>query len=230
MTFKRIISIQKYPKGEELTSKLNGIGFRLSGKIEKNVNIEDCLIAACIEGMSGDFRLLSLLTDWLFIHFKCINSDRLYRALMNLDNKKVRCYFHSVLRNFKKEFTPKKFLNLYRGPKIILGDVDLFLVTKNGEDERFINSKLIVPNKMLRQRADDILTVGQLAKIHNDYFYRLLIGPSYRADMISNFLTHPNISPTELAKVTYGSFATAWEIINEISQYREIINDRLIAS
>jgi hypothetical protein len=220
MGYKRIFSKTDYFTGINLTRKLKGIGFRFSGEMDTNENIEDCLISACIEGMNGDFRVLSLLTDWIFIHFKIINADRLFRALLELNNKNVKCYFVAILKNFKKEFAEKKFSVLYKGSKITLGDE--FLLIRNGEDARFKNTKLSVPNKLLRSRPDDILEIKELAKLHNDYFYRALIGPSYRADMISKLISNPKITAAELARSTYGSFATAWEIINEIEPMREV--------
>lgn len=216
MGFKRIDSIENYPTGDELTRKLIGIGFKLGGRAEYNSNIEDCLIAACIEGVTGDYRTLSLLTDWIFIHFRYINVDRLFRALKTISDDRVKCYFSAIGFHFRKEYSYKKLTSVYSGKKILLGD-DSFLLKRNGEDERFKGSKLIVPAKLLRSRSSDISTSEELAKIHKDYFYRVLIGPSYRADMISSFLRNPSISPSELAKKTYGSFASAWEIIREIT-------------
>lgn len=215
MAFKRINSLDVYPTGEELTKKLIGIGFKLGGKAEYNYNIENCLIAACLEGVSGDYRVLSMLTDWIFIHHKYINTDRLYRALKNMKNDLVKCYFASISFSFKKENGYKKLITLYKKEKILLSDE--FLIKKNGEDERFVGTKLVVPNKMLRSRKEDILTITELAIIHKDYFYRVLIGPGYRADMISNYLRSEGLSPTELAHRTYGSFASAWGVINEIA-------------
>jgi hypothetical protein len=40
----------------------------------------------------------------------------------------------------------------------------------------------------------------------------VIIGPSYRADMWAALETDPELSPTELARQTYGSFATAWQV------------------
>jgi hypothetical protein len=77
--------------------------------------------------------------------------------------------------------------------------------------------KLLVANKTLRSRQEDILSSKELALKHQDYFYKILIGPSYRADMISQYLRNPSLTASQLAKNTYGSFATAWEVMKDIN-------------
>ena len=44
------------------------------------------------------------------------------------------------------------------------------------------------------------------------YRYRVLIGPSYRADMWATLDREPGLSAAELARRSYGSFATAWKV------------------
>jgi hypothetical protein len=39
-----------------------------------------------------------------------------------------------------------------------------------------------------------------------------MLGPSYRADMGAELEADPALSPAELARRTYGSFATAWQV------------------
>jgi hypothetical protein len=41
---------------------------------------------------------------------------------------------------------------------------------------------------------------------------RILIGPTYRADMWSALDDDSQLSAAELARRTYGSFATAWHV------------------
>jgi hypothetical protein len=51
-----------------------------------------------------------------------------------------------------------------------------------------------------------------LAKRHTVYRHRLLMGPSYRADMWATLEGEPTLTAAELARRTYGSFATAWQV------------------
>lgn len=225
MSFKRIFALKDYPKGGDLTGKLIGIGFKIGGSKEDNPNIEDTIIAAAIEGMKGDYRILSLLTDWLIIHTDIINTDRLYRALKEYGDERVNAYFASLARQLKKDPRFRKISALYKGKRIFLDKNKSyeFLVSRNGEDERFKNTKLIVANGSLRIRYDDIATQQEMVKLHKDYYYRTLIGPSFRADMVSCFLRERNISASDLARRCYGSFATAWQVVKDINRIGEQI-------
>ena len=80
----------------------------------------------------------------------------------------------------------KKLISLYRGKRLELGRGGSysFLVKRNGEDERFHESSLLIANGHLRRRLEDILSPEELARRHQDYFWRVYIGPSYRAGMI----------------------------------------------
>ena len=43
-------------------------------------------------------------------------------------------------------------------------------------------------------------------------FTRVMMGPGYRADMWAAIEAEPHLSAAELARLTYGSFATAWNV------------------
>lgn len=225
MSFKRVFTISEYPSGEELSGKLIGLGFKIGGIKEDNPNIEDTIVAAAIDGMNGDYRTLSLLTDWLFIHSGIINIDRLFKALNELDDRRVSAYFSSIGIHFKRDPRFKKISTLYKKQRLFLEKSKSyeFLVSRNGEDDRFKNTKLIVARGTLRIRHDDIATPQEMAKLHKDYYYRMLIGPSFRADMVSCFLRERTISASELARKCYGSFATAWQVIRDINHIGEQI-------
>ncbi len=220
MSFKRVYSLKEYPTGEKLTHQLIGIGFKIGGSKQPEPNFEDTIVAAAIEGMNGDFRTLSLLTDWVLIHFEILNIDRLYRALKDLNDQRVNSYFSALALNLKKDSRFKKISTLYKGPRICLDKNESYeyLVLRNGEDERFLKSKLIVAKGSLRYRSEDIATPNEMIKLHKDYYYRTLIGPSFRADMVSIFLREKNISASELARRCYGSFATAWQVIRDLNR------------
>lgn len=219
MSYKRVIALDVYASGKNLDGLLAGIGFKIGTTKEPNPNIEDTLIAAAIEGMAGDFRTLSLLTDWFEVHSSRVNVDRLTRAVSELANTRVKAYFSGVGHWLKKDPRYKKLAALYRGPRVLLGLTDeySFLIKRNGEDERFQKSKLEVANGSLRRRLQDIATPEELVKMHDDYYHRILIGSTYRADMVALHKKSPKITASELARRTYGSFATAWEVMRDLS-------------
>ena len=48
-----------------------------------------------------------------------------------------------------------------------------------------------------------------LARRHPAYRYRVMMGPSYRADMWAALATQPNLTTAQIARQAYGSYATA---------------------
>ena len=223
MSFKRVVTPGIFAVGEDLTRDLIGIGFRLTGTKRKNPNIENTLIAASIEGMQGDLRVLSLLVDWIEIHSLRINVDRLYRALTGISEDRILAFWTAIATWKSADRRFKRMEGLYKGKRIDLIKTGTdFQIERQGEDSRFERSPLRVANKAgLRTRPSDILTPSELARIHKAYFYRLLIGPTYRADMWAELETNPESSPAAIAHSTYGSFATAWQVKQEWSVLKD---------
>lgn len=221
MAFKRIEAKDEYATGDALTRELAGIGFRFaSAKADANPNIEDALIAGAIEGVEReDYRVLSMLTDWFEVHGEWVNVDRLLRALKGVESKRVRAYFAAIGKWRAKDSRYKRVAGVYKGSRVLLGKTAgySFLVNRNGEDQRFQNTCLVVAKGNLRHRPEDILSPQELAQIHQDYFWRVYFGPSYRADMISLVRREPDATASEVARKTYGSFQTAWSVKRDIS-------------
>ena len=90
-----------------------------------------------------------------------------------------------------------------------------FQVRRHGEDARFEGSPIRVAANVLRDRTSDVLQPADLARRHNSYCYRVMMGPSFRADMWAALERDPTLSAAELARRTYGSFATAWHVKRE---------------
>src|SRR5690606_14474357 len=87
-----------------------------------------------------------------------------------------------------------------------------FQIKRRGEDPRFSGTALRVPAGVLRERLQDVLSPEELASKHATYRHRIIIGPSYRADLWALLTINANLSPAELARQSYGSFATAWQV------------------
>jgi hypothetical protein len=214
MAYKRTVFPERLPTGNELTSALIGIGINLAGKKTKTEpNIEDTLLAASLEGIEKeDYRVLALLTSWLEVHHSRINADRLLQ-LAKSQQSKVRAFWSSIGSWLHKDIRLKKLKSVYKGRRLDLISIGTdFQIKKKGEDPRFMKSALRVPAKTLRNRKTDVLKPEELASVHRTYRYRILMGPSYRADMWAALEKNPDLSATSLAKETYGSFATAWQV------------------
>jgi len=218
MSYKRKIKTVQYASSDLLTKMLIGIGIKIGDMVGvKNPNIEDTIISAVLEGIASDYRTLSLITNWIEIHFERINVDRLFRAAQEIDESQARAYFANLAFMLTPDRRFEKFKKLYKGDKILLGQNKeySYLVDRHGLDGRFEKGKLIIAQKTLRDRKEDILSIQDLAKLHKIYYYRLLIGPTYRADMMATLNLNPNLSISDLARTTYGSFATAWAVMND---------------
>lgn len=215
MSFKRVLIPSKLLTGDKLTPDLVGIGFRQAANLPtEEPNLEDTLLAASIEGMQyEDLRVLALLVDWLSIHLGRVNVDRLTKLVGAQKNKSVKAFWAAIADWQSQDPRMKKLRRVFSGKRCsLLGERGDFLLQRDGEDERFVGSVLLVPGKVLRHRPQDILSPAELAKRHSAYGWRVLIGPSYRADMWALMEREPKLSPSELARRTYGSFPTAWGV------------------
>jgi len=202
------------PSGSDLTRALAGIGMRFACKPIKNLPIEDLLFAASAEAISSsDWRLLSVLTTWLDVHNHWVNADRLYRAIKSSGTDLVYPYWAAVGEWLGKDRRFKKLGSLYNGPRVDLQKVGSdFRIARDGEDPRFEGTSLRVPAKLLRNRARDVLPPCEVVRLHSTYKHRVIQGPSYRADMWAALKRCPALSAAALARLTYGSFATAWRV------------------
>jgi hypothetical protein len=214
MTYKRIVVPDNFSTGAKLNRELIGIGMSFAGERQHNPNIEDTLIAASITAINDcDYRLLSVLTYWISIHSPWINVDRLYRILKTIKSEKILCYWSAIGIWLSSDRRFLKFKKLYEGKNIDLLEIGTdFQISRHGEDERFTGSKLRVPANLLRARTSDVLQPAQLSRVHDIYRYRILHGPTYRADMWAIIELFPELSAADLARKTYGSFATAWKV------------------
>lgn len=225
MPFKKQEQIMEFPTGDELTSDMIGIGMLFGGTRSESPSIEQTLVAASIEGLiNKDGRVMSLLTDWITVHHERIYVDRLYQLLNELDPiqyKPVLIYWAANAQRLKSDPRFAKIAKFYRGSRInyerigrsdddISYDGTDFLISRNGEDERFLNTCIRVPNKTLRHRPDDILQPLELAHLHSTYKYRILFGSNIRADMWAILKKSPGLTPAELARRCKCSYTAAY--------------------
>lgn len=215
MSFSRSIEPVSSPGEQELTASLVGIGLNLaSARPKDEPNIEDTLLFGSEAAMgSHDLRLLALLVTWFGNHAPFVNADRLTRLVMAHPSKEVRAFWAALARWQRSD---RRFLRLakaYRGPRLDFGGSGSgFLIKRHGEDPRFEKGPLRVAANLLRDRPEDILTTAELAARHSAFHYRVLIGPTYRADMWAALERDPPLTATALARRAYGSYATAWHV------------------
>ena len=221
MSFKRERCPQRYAEGDELTSHMIGIGMMFSGKPSRNPNIENTLVAASIEAFEKkDGRVRSMLADWFHVYHQWVNADRLISLVLTLENDLARRYWCALSQWKCKDTRFKRLAGLY-ADRADLSPSSWRLIEMRGEDERFQNTCLRIPKGFLRSNSDKYIFLPSfLVKSHRVLKYRMMIGPTYRADMWArlSMLSKKRaiaLPCAELARFSYGSYATANRVKNE---------------
>ena len=222
MAHSRALAPARAPSADALTADMVGIGMLVGGAGSRNPNIEDTLLFASIEGMErGDLRVLAVLVTWFGVHLGRVNADRLTRLVGLQESKRVSAFWSALARWRASDRRFARLGRAYRGPRVdLLTAGTAFQIARHGEDQRLAGSTLRAPAKLLRDRPADVLTPAELARRHRAYRWRLVIGPSYRADMWAALEREPTLPAAEVARRTYGSFATAWQVRRDFSTWR----------
>jgi hypothetical protein len=205
------------PPANVLTARMVGIGMNFAAAPERDADLESTLAHAAQLGMDeGDLRVLSVLTTWLGVHHSYVNADRLVGLVRAESSERVRAYWAAIAVWLAKDRRLARLRTSFRGPRVDLLPVGTdFQVKRRGEDPRFLDSKLRVPAGTLRDRPDDVLPPETLARRHAGYRNRLLIGPTWRADVWTVLERTPQLSVAEVARRASCSFATAWQVVHD---------------
>jgi len=205
-------SAEPRPSSDVLTARMAGVGMNFAARTERDADIEGTLLLASSLGMDdGDLRVLSVLTTWLGVHHSHVNADRLIRLVASHESRRVHAYWAAIASWLS---TDRRFARLgaYEGGTVDLLPVGTeFQLKRKGEDERFAHSTLRVPQGTLRDRAEDVLSPEALAKRHAGYRNRVMMGPTWRADVWTVLEKDPGLSVAEAARRASCSFATAWQ-------------------
>ena len=213
MAFSRATSPEPTPAPDELTARMVGIGMNFAAKAEADADIESTLVHASVLGMDeGELRVLAVLTTWLGVHHTHVNADRLVRLVGAHLSGRVRAYWSAVATWLGKDRRLARLVVAYAGPPVeLLPTGTEFQVKRRGEDERFTGSRLRVPKGTLRDRQEDVLSPEVLVRRHAGYRNRVLMGPSFRADVWTALEHAPDLSIADVARKASCSFATAWQ-------------------
>jgi hypothetical protein len=210
MGFKRSIG-EGRPPNQVLTARMVGIGMNFAATAEADADIETTLVHASELGMDdGDFRVLSVLTTWLDVHHSHVNADRLVRLVAAHDSIRVRAYWSAIARWLAKDRRFARLISKQAQVDLLSVGTD-FQLKRKGEDERFAGSTLRVPRETLRDRPDDVLPAEVLARRHSGFRNRVVIGPTWRADVWTILEKAPQLSAAEAARRASCSFAAAWQ-------------------
>ncbi len=213
MAFSRATAPEPTPAPDELTARMVGIGMNFAARAEVDADIESTLLHASVLGMDdGDLRVLAVLTTWLGMHHTHVNADRLVRLVGAHPSERVRAYWSAVATWLKKDRRLARLVGAYEeAPLELLPTGTAFQILRRGEDERFTGAKLRVPKGTLRDRPEDVLSPEILVRRHAGYRNRVLMGPSFRADVWTALEHAPDLSIADIARKASCSFATAWQ-------------------
>jgi hypothetical protein len=217
MGYSRTLLPDPMPTGDELDAMLAGIGCAVAATPLRDANIEDALLGAVVSGMEeDDLRRLGLAVQWIALHARVINADRLVRAVPLLPGERSRACWAAIARWHKTDRRWKRLAGR-RESADLLRVGNAFQMQRRGPDPRFVGTALRVPAGTLRERPGDVLEPTALAKWHRGYRHRIMLGPSYRADMWAIAEHEPEVSASALARRSYGSFATAWQVRQDLA-------------
>jgi hypothetical protein len=214
MAFKRTLLPAPPSGAEALTAAMVGIGMKLAGEAVRDPNIEDTLLLASVDAMErADLRVLAILVTWFDTHAPWVNADRLTKLVAAQQPARVRALWSALAQGKAADRRFAHLAALYCGRRLdLLAAGTAFQVQRHGEDPRFAGSPLRVPANALRNRAADVEAPAELSRHHRAYCRRIMIGPTYRADMWAALEGDPTLSAAALARKAYGSFATAWHV------------------
>jgi len=222
MAFSRATTPEPAPTPDELTARMVGIGMNFAAEPQVGADIEGTLVHASALGIvEGDLRVLSVLTTWFGVHHAHVNADRLVRLVSAYPSERVRAYWSAVAAWLRKD---RRFARLgaHAGPPIdLLPTGTEFQLKRRGEDERFVGSKLRVPRGTLRDRLEDVVSPKVLVRRHAGYRNRVLMGPTWRADVWTVLEQAPDLSVADVARRAACSFATAWQTVQNFQLLRE---------
>lgn len=221
MVFSRALAPAETPGRDALTAAMVGIGMELAAPAASDPNIEDTLLFASADAMDGsDLRSLALLVSWFGVHHAWVNADRLTRLVATRGSDRVRALWSALAHWQVKDRRYARLAGRHRGPRLDLTAGAEFQIRRHGEDARFTGSGLRVPANLLRDRPGDIASPEVLARRHRTYRWRVMMGPSYRADCWAALEADPGLSSAALARRAYASFATAWQVKRDFAIVR----------
>lgn len=214
MAFTRRPGPTTAPEAEQLTAAMVSIGMRFAARADVEANVEDTLYFASVEGIDqGDLRVLAVLVTWFGVHHARVNVDRLTKLVRDRGTPRVRALWSALATWQANDRRYARLAALHDGDRVdLLTTGTDFQVRRHGEDARFAGTCLRVPANVLRDRPEDVLSPEALARRHAAYRQRVIMGPSYRADLWAALAAQPRSSAAELARGTYASFASAWQV------------------
>jgi hypothetical protein len=222
MGFSRATSLEPPLAPNELTARMVGIGMNFAAEPHVDADLEGTLVHASAAGLvDGDLRVLAVLTTWLGVHHSRVNADLLVRLVAVHPSERVHAYWAAIATWLEKDRRLARLEGAYVGATLeLLPTGTAFQIARHGQDERFVNAPLRVPKGTLRDRPQAVLGPAALVRRHAGYRNRVLMGPTFRADVWTVLEKTPGLAVADVARSASCSFATAWQVVQDFRLLR----------
>jgi hypothetical protein len=165
-----------------------------------------------------DWRTLGVLTTWFGVHSTYVNAARLLRFVAGAEcTPRMLMYLSGLASWMRQDRRFKSLITSYSSREPLLRVGNDFHIARHGEDPRFQDNALCVPAGVLRDRAVDVLSPAQLARAHGTYAQRIIMGPTWRADVWAALLREPTLTASQVAKQAGCAYGTAWQTMQDFA-------------
>jgi hypothetical protein len=218
-----------------LDSALSKIGIRLLGNARDQSSatypigddIERTILFAAVHVSHGrDSRIFSLLASWIQVHGDRVLLEKLGRLRTQYETETADDVpWLKALAYFAVDcgFTRWKLLAQHAIKKHVLPPTELtraFVEAKGRVKWLPASSKLVIARDTVRIRADDVLTVPELARQNRQYRNRWKYGACLRADIVTE-VESGLVAPYRIAKKLCCTYEPARRIVAELLLAKE---------
>lgn len=220
--------MRKNKQDVTLNHRLAAIGFRIHFSepdlklkdvaLLQEADLEETLIRAAYEAR-GDFRVLSILLTWVTVHADYVIVEKFakkrhtFEKIQGVNRVLDFMAAQAVVSGSHKW---KKILRTSPKRPEIPVDPELLgsSIQYQGADEELKQYGILIPKKLLRIRADDVLAPTELSKVNAQYKNRLLYGASWRADIITAIESGVK-NPNQISRLLGCSYEPAYRVFRD---------------
>ena len=217
-------------KNVSLNQRLQFIGFRITYQTEDiplgrnemfQCDIEITLLDAAYVAQN-DGRLRSLLFSWFSVHADRVIAEKFFKLAGKAESTRGHNPVVNALAVFctlRGHHRFKKFIKKTPENEFLLDQEESESFAKiQGYKEDWIVYGVKVPKKLIRIRPEDVLTIQELSKQNLQFKNRLLIGSSWRADIITAIEWGAK-TPAEIKRRIGCSYEPAHRVFHEYRQF-----------
>lgn len=195
-----------------------GIGVELTGiKPCRSADIERTLLAASERVESEDRRILGLLASWIVVHGSLVCIGKLRRVMEREQLGDRQMISALAFLAVEKGMHEWKAVCQPFSERYLWGEEGTKQALKFQKPvPSFSKAGVLLPEKSLRIRENDILSIRKLAKVNLPVRFRLIFGANIRADA-AFYISKGARSASELMRAIGCSYEPAHRILQEFT-------------